>query len=236
MDNTQTLIKLQEADSQLLEIKELLGDLPHKVEKLTTEETRLKEDIENRKVRIKDIEVEISKKDLQVRELTTKIDKLKDQLFLVKTNKQYDALSKEIDYLKEELDGIETKELEMVEEKDTLVSETDEREGNLESLTEDLQKRKTNLENLLNESSEKKTELENERAGIIKDLSSTILSKYERVFEARNGVAVIEALDSSCGGCGSMVPPQKIAELKQSMELHSCDVCSRFLFWPPSDD
>lgn len=236
MNSTLSLIKLQDIDTQLLEISELLGDLPVKVDKLIEEEQQLKEDIDQRKSRIKEIELEVSKKDLQVKSLTVKIDRLKDQLFLVKTNKQYDALSQEIDYLKEELNNIELNELELIEEKDTLSTESEKRENNLESLTEDLHKRKSNLESLIEESSEKKMNLESDRSDIVKELSGSVISKYDRVFVARDGLAVVETLGTSCGGCGSIVPPQKIAELKQGTTLQTCDVCSRFLFWPAKKD
>jgi len=236
MNSTSSLVQLQNVDTQLLEISELLGDLPVKVEELAKEEQQLKEDIDQRKSRIKEIDLKISKKDLQVKSLTVKIDKLKDQLFLVKTNKQYDALSQEIDYLKEELNNIELNELELLEEKDTLSSELEERENNLESLTEDLHKRKLNLESLIEESSEKKKNLETERSDIVKELSAIVVSKYDRVFAARQGMAVVETLGTSCGGCGSIVPPQKIAELKQGTTLQSCDVCNRFLYWPAKKD
>ena len=104
MNATSSLVKLQDVDTQLLEISELLGDLPVKVEELTKEEQQLKEDINQRKDRMKEIDLEISKKDLLVHELKSKIDKLKDQLFLVKTNRQYDAISHEIDFQKEEFE------------------------------------------------------------------------------------------------------------------------------------
>ena len=235
MNATSSLVKLQDVDTQLLEISELLGDLPVKVEELTKEEQQLKEDINQRKDRMKEIDLEVSKKDLLVQDLTSKIDKLKDQLFLVKTNRQYDAISHEIDFRKEKLNNIETKELELVEEKDNLISETEERENNLESLTKDLHNRKTKLESLLTESSEKKNSLVAERSDIIKDLSAPVITKYDRVFAARDSVAVVETFGSSCGGCGSIVPPQKIAELKQNKILQYCDVCSRFLYWPANN-
>ena len=107
MNATSSLVKLQDVDTQLLEISELLGDLPVKVEELTKEEQQLKEDINQRKDRMKEIDLEVSKKDLLVQDLTSKIDKLKDQLFLVKTNRQYDAISHEIDFRKEKLNNID---------------------------------------------------------------------------------------------------------------------------------
>ena len=106
----------------------------------------------------------------------------------------------------------------------------------MESLTEDLHKRKLNLESLIEESSEKKKNLETERSDIVKKLSAIVVSKYDRVFAARQGMAVVETLGTSCGGCGSIVPPQKIAELKKGTTLQSCDVCNRFLYWPAKKD
>jgi predicted nucleic acid-binding Zn-ribbon protein len=232
MSSIASLIKLQEVDTQLQEIRELLGDLPVKVDELSKKEKSFVEEITQAKTRIKEIDLDMSKKDHNAKAIQAKIQKLKDQLFLVKTNKQYDALSQEIDYLKEELDSIETGELEISFEKDTLAEKTEAHENNLESLTSDLHERKSNLELLIEESSEKKKNLENIRQSIIADISDAIVSKYNRVLSARNGIAVVEVLDSSCSGCGSMVPPQKKAEVKKGNSIYSCDVCSRFLYWP----
>ncbi|MCH7762414.1 MAG: hypothetical protein IIB95_01570 [Candidatus Marinimicrobia bacterium] len=236
MNSITSLIKLQKVDTQLQEIRELLGDLPIKVDELSQKEKSFVEEIDQAKTRIKEINLDISKKDHNAKVLQVKIQKLKDQLFLVKTNKQYDALSREIDYLKEALDRIETEELEISVEKDTLSEETQERENNLGSLTSDLHERKSSLESLIAESSEKKENLKNERQTIVADVSDSVISKYDRVLSARSGMAVVEVLDSSCSGCGSMVPPQKMADVKKGEGIQSCDVCSRFLYWPTKSD
>ncbi len=236
MNSIQSLIQLQQVDTQLQEISELLGDMPHQIDELTQRERSLVDHIDIAKKRIKDIELDFAKKEHQVNILQTKIRKLKDQLYLVKTNKQYDALSQEIDYLKTELDNIENGELEIAEEKDSLVAETQERENNLGTLTSDLHERKSKLEILIAESSEKKKNLEEERNHIMAKLSEGMVSKYNKVRSARSGMAVVEVLGSSCGGCGSVVPPQKLAEVKQKKGIYSCDVCSRFLFWPSTTD
>ncbi|MFQ6677652.1 MAG: zinc ribbon domain-containing protein [Fidelibacterota bacterium] len=232
MNSIASLIQLQEIDGQLQEIRELLGDLPLKVDELSQNEKSAVEEIDHAKTRIKEIELNISKKDHNAKVIQEKIQKLKDQLFLVKTNKQYDALSQEIDFLKEELDSIETNELELTMEKDQLLEKTEKQENNLGSLTSNLHERRSNLESLIAESSEKKEQLKKDRELVISDLSDTIVSKYNRVFSARGGLGVVEVLSSSCSGCGSMVPPQKLAEVKKGDSISSCDVCNRFLYWP----
>ena len=112
------LIELQDVDTQLRDINELLGDLPKKVDKLRDEEEGLINNVKEGKDRLKEIELSLNKAEHQMTDLKGKIDKLKDQLSLVTTNKQYDALTQEIEYLKQELDEAELKDLEFEEEKD----------------------------------------------------------------------------------------------------------------------
>ena len=57
------------------------------------------------------------------------------------------------------------------------------------------------------------------------------MSRYERLYTAREGIAVVRLSDSACGGCGSVVPRQIVAEIKAGKEMKTCDVCSRFLYW-----
>ena len=116
MNLIQNLIGLQQIDTNLEEIEELLGDLPLKVSDLKRKEEILTSDFSQGQKRLKEIKVEFHKIELNVAEFKEKIEKLKDQLSLVTNNKQYDALMYEIDRLKENLDKDETNELELLEE------------------------------------------------------------------------------------------------------------------------
>ncbi|MAJ33142.1 MAG: hypothetical protein CMF95_01105, partial [Candidatus Marinimicrobia bacterium] len=102
------LIELQSIDTKLRDLNDLLGDLPSKVEELNLQEDNLKTSIVTKKERLKEIELETNKLELKNSGFDEKIDKLKDQLFLVTNNKQYDALMNEIDHLKEEKSSFET--------------------------------------------------------------------------------------------------------------------------------
>ena len=114
------LIELQKIDSRLLEIEEIKGDLPSIVKKTEDKVNMLQSDVTNNIDEIKSIEK-------QIRELTAKIDdsdeklkKYKDQLYLVSSNKEYDALMLEIDHIKTFLDGVENNILDLEEQKNTL--------------------------------------------------------------------------------------------------------------------
>ena len=225
------MIELQKIDSQLAEIEELLGDLPIKVTDLKNKEDSLTSDFERGKARLKEIALEQHKTEMNLAEFKEKIDKLKDQLFLVTNNKQYDALMLEIDHLKENLDRNETTELELLEEKDQLAEQVKSQEQSLESLSKELSSKQVNLEQALAASSSEKKDLESRREETAKDLSASVLARYNRILSARNGLAVVSLEGRSCGGCGAALPPQLVAEVKTLVTIQNCSICTRFLFW-----
>ena len=231
MNSIQDLIELQKIDSQLAEIEELLGDLPITVTDLKNKEDSLTSDFERGKARLKEIALEQHKTEMNLAEFKEKIDKLKDQLFLVTNNKQYDALMLEIDHLKENLDRNETTELELLEEKDQLSEQVKSQEQSLESLRKDLSSKRVNLDQALAASSSEKKDLESRREETAKDLSASVLARYNRILSARNGLAVVSLEGRSCGGCGAALPPQLVAEVKTLATIQDCSVCTRFLFW-----
>ena len=231
MNSIQDLIELQKIDSQLAEIEELLGDLPIKVTDLKNKKDSLTSDFERGKVRLKEIALEQHKTEMNLAEFKEKIDKLKDQLFLVTNNKQYDALMLEIDHLKEDMDRSETTELELLEEEDQLAEQVKSQEQSLESLSKDLSSKRVELEQALAASSSEKKDLESLREKTTKGLSASVLARYNRILSARNGLAVVSLEGRSCGGCGAALPPQLVAEVKTLVTIQNCSICTRFLFW-----
>ena len=96
------LVELQDIDSQLEDLNGLLGDLPKMVDELNEKENSLKDRVEADKVTLKEINLNSSKSEKVNSDIQEKINKLTDQLFLVTNNKQYDALTNEIEHLKEQ--------------------------------------------------------------------------------------------------------------------------------------
>ena len=227
----QQIVELQNIDSNLQEISELLGDLPVKVEELKDKEDSLVQSVSNAKERIKELDLELKKDETKMIDFKEKIDKYKDQLFLVTSNKQYDALQNEIDHLKGNLDEVETKSLEFLEEKDNLEKQVTSEEVNLDSLREDLIIRREKLEVLINESSKEKEKLKSSRENHRAIIDVNILTLYDKIYKARNGLSVVNVTGSACGGCGAFVPPQVVSEVRAQNITQTCDSCSRFLYW-----
>ena len=225
------LIRLQNIDTKLKDLNDLLGDLPSKVEDLNKQEESVKSSIVDKKTRSKELDLGINKIELDVSEIIGKIDKLKDQLFLVTNNKQYDALMAEIDHLKEQKSNFENNLIELMEEKETNSDLIIKMESELESLSENLIVRREKLESVIEESAEEKTSLQNQRDQSVKRIDQNTLKIYDRVIAHRDGLAVVSLEGSACGGCGAHIPPQIASEVRANSSVHTCGVCGRFLYY-----
>ena len=86
------------------------------------------------------------------------------------------------------------------------------------------------FESAISDSAEEKNSLEKQRKENIATIDSNIISIYNKVMDARGGLAVVNVEGSGCGGCGAHIPPQKVTEVRAKSGIHRCDICGRFLF------
>ena len=223
------LIELQDIDTKLQDISELLGDLPEKVDELDQQESRLNDTINDNLNRMKELEIELSKLEGRNLDNTSKIEKLKDQLFLVTNNKQYDALTNEIEHLKEQKKENEDLLISNLEEKENLEKNISENEASLEELKTDLDVRRNKLDEALSETAEEKAALEDSRKKQVTEIDDTTMQVYNKVITARSGIAVVQLSGNSCGGCGAALPLQMVSEIRAG-DLHNCQSCGRFVY------
>ena len=76
-----------------------------------------------------------------------------------------------------------------------------------------------------------KNKLEEERQSKLTGIASTRLSEYDKIYKARNGLAVVPVMSSACGGCGGFIPPQIVSEVRAGKGPHTCESCGRFLYF-----
>ncbi len=225
------LVELQDIDSQLDDLNGLLGDLPKMVEELNEQESRLLSKIEEDKTRLKEINLSLKKSETANSEIQEKINKLTDQLFLVTNNKQYDALTNEIDHFKEQKDENDSHIILSMDEKEILEKSISENETSLEDLKTNLGIRRKKLETALSETSEEKDALEKSREEQISKIDSSTIQIYTKVISARSGVAVVSLSGDACGGCGAALPIQMASEIRAAAaHTHRCDNCGRFVY------
>jgi len=223
------LIELQEIDSQLDDLDSLLGDLPKMVDELNAQENSLISKVEEDKKRSKDLNLSLSKSETANKTIQEKINKLTDQLFLVTNNKQYDALTLEIDHLKEKKEDYESQIIAHIEESEELEKNIGENEQTLSELKTDLDVRRKKLESALSETAEEKAALVNSREEQISKIDSSTIEIYSKVMSARSGVAVVSLSGDSCGGCGAALPIQMASEIRAG-KTHTCFNCGRFVY------
>ena len=226
----ENLKELQSIDTKLKDLNDLLGDLPSKVEELNQQEDLIKSTLAGNKERLKEIAVESHKREVRIAEINIKVNRLKDQLFLVTNNKQYDALMVEIDHLKDQRSTFENESLSLMEEKETLTESVETMDSELGTLSSDLTVRREKLESAISDSADEKSCLEEKRIEKVDGIDFNTVSIYNRVCEARNGLAVVSLSGNGCGGCGAHVPMQKVTEIRANIVIHRCDVCGRFLY------
>ncbi len=224
------LIELQGIDAKLKDLNDLLGDLPSKIDSLNAQEEKIKNTILNKKNRLKEVKLELEKREVDIAQQDGKINKLKDQLFLVTNNKQYDAIMAEIDHFKEQKSNFENDTINLLEEKENLISSIDEISNDLETLSDDLAIRKEKLQSVILDSADEKSTLEKQRQERINNIDINLVSVYNKVMDARDGLAVVHLEGSGCGGCGAHIPPQVVTELRANSGIHRCDICGRFLY------
>ena len=230
------LIKLQEIDHRLMEIKEHMGDLPKTVEFQELEIATIQSKNEQKQARIDQIDKDIRHHESEIENFSTKLKKYKEQLFLVKSNKEYDAISQEIDHMKTTISESETVQLQFEEEKAQLEETIKLNTNKIESTSESLSSNQIALQSAMAETTHEQEKLESNRNILYKDIEPTYLSQYETLRNAREGVGMASIIGSACGGCYSQLPPQIVIEIKENKQIITCPGCSILQFWDGAEE
>ena len=225
------LIKLQEIDHRLMEIKEHMGDLPKTVESQELEITTIQSKNEQKQARIDQIDKDIRHHESEIEDFSTKLKKYKEQLFLVKSNKEYDAISQEIDHMKTTISESETVQLQFEEEKIELEETIKLNTNKIESTSESLSNNQIALQSAMAETTHEQEKLESNRNILYKDIEPTYLNQYKTLRNAREGVGMASIVGSACGGCYSQLPPQIVIEIQENKQIITCPGCSILQFW-----
>ena len=224
------LIRLNNLDSKIIEITSMTGDLPDRVKLKEKAINDLSLAIQNKESRIEELEKEVRKLNVENGDSQVKLDKYKEQLFLVKSNKEYDALNEEIDYLKKNMSESEDKFISLETEKEELSESKASDESDMDSLEQKLIKEKDILDKTTSESKAELDSLSSKRQEIAKNINESYLASYNKLKDAI-GMGIAPLNDACCGNCFSTLPPQMIIEIKSNNTIHSCPSCSVMAFW-----
>lgn len=235
-DVVDNLIALQGIDHRLNELKMQKGDLPQLIEQVS-------DDIEGKSTELDEMKGNTEKlrndRKLYEKEIgasKAQLKKYEDQLYSVKTNKEYDAISLEIDTKKMEIEGFENKILKTLEEDEELQKNSQVLGEEVQKLKSQLKEHEKELEEISEITKKEENKLQKERKKVIEKIEPRLVRQYERIKNAKEGIAVVPVKKGSCGGCFSAIPPQKIVEIRESNRLLTCENCGRILVWTGNND
>jgi predicted nucleic acid-binding Zn-ribbon protein len=228
---TYALIELQEVDNRLDELMEERGDLPLIVEDLKTKLDEKKISLEEMDNALKETKVHVKNIEVSIEESKDKLKKYEDQLYQVKTNKEYDAMTIETETVKEQLAQYEKDLVADMEKIEKLSAELTTLEDEIGKLEGEFEENTIELESKMRATAEEENMLVQERKIILEGFSKQIVSTYEKVRKARDGMGVADIKNGVCGGCFSYIPPQKVVEIKKMKKIYTCEFCGRILVY-----
>ena len=232
-ERLRTLYRLQLIDDQLDELEALRGDLPATVRELESKISHLrsgyteKTDEKNESVAKRELNT------VEMERLLENQKRYKAQLYSVRNNKEYDALTKSIDQADDE---IKKKELEneALKDKETkLQEEIESVEPLLNELESDLKEKEADLTTIVKASEREENTIRDERKTIETLVKKADISKYLLIRKAKHGKAVVTIRRNACSGCHNVIPSQRQLDIRKMDRLYTCDSCGRIII--PSD-
>jgi len=224
------IYNLQQIDSQIDKIRIVRGELPLEVQDLEDEIVGLETRVNNHKTDIEAIEKSIKEKQEAIKNSLALIKKYEDQQMNVRNNREYDSLTKEIEFQTLEIQLAEKR---INESKLSLETKTQEIETSGEFLSErqkDLEIKNNELADIVTETEKEEKDLvdvSEKQHGVIDD---RLLTAYHRIRKnARNGLAVVKIERDACGGCFNKIPPQHQLDIRMHKKIIVCEYCGRIL-------
>lgn len=224
------LVELQGLDSQIFKIQRELISIPEEIKRVEDEFEAKKANLKKLEDSVKMLQVKRKEKELELQSKEDTIKKQQSQMYQVKTNKEYTALQQEIERIKADDSLIEEDIIKLFDQVDVenkkITQEKDYLKGEEAKLNEE--KRRWEIESKrINGEMEA---LKSQRATLAEKVDRTVLSKYERILQGKDGLAVVPVAGDSCQGCFCKLPPQVIHEIRMKKDLIFCEGCARILY------
>lgn len=229
-ERLRALYSLQMVDSEIDKIKTLRGELPLEVQDLEDEIAGLETRLGNLKDEVVNLEKAVSKKNIEITEAEALIKKYDEQQKNVRNNREFDSLSKEIEFQKLEIELFNKKIKEFlyqIDEKKAVIAES---ETTLSERKSDLENKKSELDEIISDTQKEEEGLYKKSEKVEAIIEERLLSAYKRIrLNARNGLAVVPVNRDACGGCFNQIPPQRQLDIRSRKKIIVCEYCGRIL-------
>ena len=229
-DKLDALYELQRIDSEIDRIRTIRGELPLEVQDLEDELEGLDTRINKIQDEIKELETEVLERKNATKDAETAIAKYKEQQNNVRNNREYESLSKEIEFqeLEIKLHDKKSKEAKIkVANKKEILDEAKER---FEFRKGDLKTKQAELDEIVSETQKDEDALVKKSEEAKSKIDDRLVFAYNRLREnAKDGLAVVPVDRDSCGGCFNKIPPQRQLDIQSKKKVLVCEHCGRIL-------
>ena len=224
------LYRLQHIDSQVDKIRTLRGELPLEVQDLEDEVAGLETRLNKLQDELADMENQVSDKNNLIKDAKAQIKKYEGQQAKVRNNREYDSLTKEVEFQNLEIQLAEKRIKEAKAQIDAKKVVVEESKARHDDRKKDLELKRKELDDIVAETEKEEKELAKKSETAAKHIEERLLSAYNRIRgNARNGLAVVPVERGSCGGCFNSIPPQRQLDISSHKKIIVCEHCGRIL-------
>jgi predicted nucleic acid-binding Zn-ribbon protein len=223
------LYQLQLVDDELDKLEELRGDLPNMVSSLVNSINALKTEISEKEIAQNESVEKRAQNEEEIEKLKESQKKFKAQLYQVRNNKEYDALTKEIDHSEEQIAKLEAENNALADSSKSLTEQIESIKPQLDELKAELEERQGNLKEIIKANETEESKLNEDRKKIEDQVKKPDVSVYMRIRKAKKGKAVSTIRRSACSGCHNIVPSQRQLEIRRNTRIFTCEYCGRIL-------
>ena len=232
-EKLKTLYQLQSALSSIDEKRALRGELPLEVQDLEDEIEGLTTRVEKIQTDIDDLQRAVVQKKGEIADAEQSVARYKSQLNEVKNNREYDTLSKEIEFQSLEIELCNKK----IREATTRIEEKKQELTTSEELIterkDDLEVKKNELDEIMAETRAEEDKLKEKVKDLEAKIETRLLTSFKRIRKnARNGLGIVYVQRDACGGCFNKIPPQRQLDVKMHKKIIVCEYCGRILIDP----
>ncbi len=229
----EALYQLQTTLSAIDEKKALRGELPLEVQDLEDEIAGLDTRVEKIKAEIEDFQSAVSSKKAEITEAEASVERYRKQLDDVKNNREYDTLTKEIEFQSLEIELCNKK----IREAATKIEERQHDLEHAEALIADrkqaLEEKKNELDEIIDETRAEEEILKEKAKELEVKIEPRLLASFKRIRKnARNGLGIVYVQRDACGGCFNKIPPQRQLDIKMHKKIIVCEYCGRIMIDP----
>ncbi len=228
-----SLYELQTILTEIDRIKTIRGELPLEVKDLEDNIEGLRTRIQNYRQEIEEFNKRIVAEKEKINDSQNKIARYKQQLDDVRNNKEYDLLSKEIEFQTLEIQLSEKRLNEYARAIDGRNNDIVNTENRLADSEHILADKKSELDEIVSETRQDEERLRIQAKGIEPRIDERTLKAFKRIRDnARNGLGIVYIQRDACGGCFNRIPPQKQMEIKMRKKVIVCEYCGRIMIDP----